>query len=110
MMQIKIFYTSAEFRESRWNAGSYLYRGNFPGFAQTTISVARGVGNGQFTPGPTSPVVDNGIGGGTVADLNGDGKLDYAATGGYPNDVYEFLLGDGHGTFNLATTFAISNV
>jgi FG-GAP-like repeat/FG-GAP repeat len=83
--------------------------GNAPGFAQTTISVLLGEGNGQFTGGPPSPVVDNGITGGFLADLNGDGKLDYAATGGYPNDVYEFFLGDGHGTFNLTTTFDVSN-
>jgi FG-GAP-like repeat/FG-GAP repeat len=83
--------------------------GNVPGFAQTTISVLLGEGNGQFTAGPPSPVVDNGITGGLLADLNGDGKLDYAAQGGYPNDVYEFFLGDGHGTFNLATTFDVSN-
>jgi hypothetical protein len=83
--------------------------GNAPGFAQTTISVALGEGNGTFTAGPPSPVVDNGISGGFLADLNGDGKLDYAATGGYPNNVYEFFLGDGHGTFNLTTTFDVSN-
>jgi FG-GAP-like repeat/FG-GAP repeat len=83
--------------------------GNAPGFAQTTISVLLGEGNGQFTAGPPSPVVDNGITGGFLADLNGDGKLDYAASGGYPNDVYEFFLGDGHGTFNLTTTFDVSN-
>jgi hypothetical protein len=34
--------------------------GNAPGFAQTTISVLLGEGNGQFTGGPPSPVVDNG--------------------------------------------------
>ena len=83
--------------------------GNVPGFAQTTISVLLGEGNGQFTAGPPSPVVDNGITGGLLADLNGDGKLDYAASGGYPNDVYEFFLGDGHGTFNVTTTFDVSN-
>jgi hypothetical protein len=83
--------------------------GNAPGFAQTTISVLLGAGNGQFTAGPPSPVVDNGLTGGLLADLNGDGKLDYAAQGGYPNDVYEFFLGDGHGTFNLTTTFDVSN-
>ncbi len=83
--------------------------GNAPGFAQTTISVLLGAGNGQFTAGPPSPVVDNGLTGGLLADLNGDGKLDYAAQGGYPHDVYEFFLGDGHGTFNLTTTFDVSN-
>jgi hypothetical protein len=87
----------------------FFAEGNAPGFAQTTLSVALGQGNGQFTPGPPSPVVDNGISGGFLADLNGDGKLDYAATGGYPNNVYEFFLGDGHGSFHLTTTFDVSN-
>lgn len=83
--------------------------GNAPGFAQTTISVALGEGNGQFTAGPTSPVVDNGISGGVVADLNGDGKLDYAAAEGYPSNSYEFFLGDGHGAFNLSSSIVVSN-
>jgi hypothetical protein len=39
-------------------------RGNAPGFEQTTISVALGVGNGQFTAVPPSQVADNGISGG----------------------------------------------
>ncbi len=47
--------------------------------------------------------------GGVVADLNGDGKLDYAAEEGYPSDSYEFLLGDGHGTFNLKSSIVVSN-
>jgi hypothetical protein len=83
--------------------------GNVPGFAQTTISVLLGEGSSQFTPGPTSPVVDNGISGGVVADLNGDGKLDYAAAEAYPSNSYEFLLGDGHGTFNLHGAIVVSN-
>ncbi len=82
---------------------------NAPGFAQTTISVALGEGNGQFTPGPTSPVVDTGLAGGLLADLNGDGKLDFAGTEGYPSNSYEFFLGDGHGTFNLANSIVVSN-
>jgi hypothetical protein len=37
--------------------------GNIPGFAQTTISVLLGEGNGKLTSGPTSPVVNNGFNG-----------------------------------------------
>jgi uncharacterized protein (DUF2141 family) len=46
--------------------------------------------------------VDGQIGGGVLADFNGDGKLDLAAEISYPSNSYFFLLGDGHGTFNLA--------
>ncbi len=83
--------------------------GNSPGFAQSTISVLLGEGDSKFIAGPTSPVVDNGISGGVVADLNGDGKLDYAAAEGYPSNNYEFFLGDGHGTFNFSSSFLVSN-
>jgi hypothetical protein len=69
---------------------------------QYTVSVLLGEGNGLFSAGPISPPVDGQIGGGVLADFNGDGKLDLAAEISYPSNSYFFLLGDGHGTFNLA--------
>jgi hypothetical protein len=84
--------------------------GNVPGFLQSTISVLLGEGNSKFTSGPTSPVVNNGLGGGFLADLNGDGKLDYGGLEDYPSNSYEFFLGDGHGTFNLTSSILVSNV
>jgi hypothetical protein len=83
--------------------------GNSPGFAQTTISTALGDGDGAFNAGPTSPVVDVGLFGGVLADLNGDGKLDLASAVGYPSNSYDFFLGDGHGTFNLNNSILVSH-
>jgi hypothetical protein len=83
--------------------------GNSPGFAQTTISTALGNGNGAFQAGPTSPVIDAGLFGGVLADLNGDGKLDLAVPEGYPSNNWDSFLGDGHGTFNLTNSIVVSN-
>jgi FG-GAP-like repeat len=83
--------------------------GNSPGFAQTTISTALGNGNGAFHAGPTSPVIDAGLFGGLLADLNGDGKLDLAVPEGYPSNSWDSFLGDGHGTFNLTNSIVVSH-
>jgi FG-GAP-like repeat/FG-GAP repeat len=63
----------------------FFAEGNAPGFAQTTISVLLGEGNGQFTPGPPSPVVDNGIGGGFLADLTETANLTTPPPGAIPS-------------------------
>jgi hypothetical protein len=44
----------------------------------------------------------------TVADINGDGKLDFVVTAGGSNAV-DILLGNGDGTFNPSQSFATSN-
>ncbi|HEY3975421.1 MAG TPA: VCBS repeat-containing protein [Candidatus Sulfotelmatobacter sp.] len=41
----------------------------------------------------------------TVADLNGDGKLDIAATD-YTNGVVQIFLGNGDGTFSVGQSYA----
>jgi uncharacterized protein (DUF2141 family) len=45
-----------------------------------------------------------------LADLNGDGKLDIAGTVGTPIEGFYFLLGDGHGAFNLTNSLAFGNM
>jgi hypothetical protein len=77
---------------------------------QSSISVLLGNGNGTFSAGPTSPQLDVlSQFGGVLADFNGDGKLDLAAEINYPSNSYDFLLGDGLGTFNLANSNDVSN-
>jgi hypothetical protein len=84
-------------------------QGDDPGDSQTSLSVLLGEGNGEFTPGPPSPVIDDHTTWDLLADLNGDGKLDYVESGGYPNQAYKFVLGDGHGRFNETSSFDPSN-
>jgi FG-GAP-like repeat/FG-GAP repeat len=83
--------------------------GNVPSFAEVTVSVALGEGNGLFQTGPVSPVLDAEFSGRVIADLNGDGKLDIAGTVGTPIEGFYFLFGDGHGTFNLTSSLAFGN-
>ena len=77
-----------------------------------TVYISFGNGKGGFlAPIPnaiggivlTSPVVQM-----IAEDFNGDGKLDLAVIDF--DGVAEVLLGNGDGTFNLATTFARSGV
>ncbi|HTZ60378.1 MAG TPA: VCBS repeat-containing protein [Acidobacteriaceae bacterium] len=76
---------------------------------QDTVSVLLGQGNGLFGTGITSPAVVGQIGGGLLGDFNGDGKLDLAIEIGYPTNSYDFVLGDGKGTFNLADSVVVGN-
>jgi hypothetical protein len=71
------------------------------GSSDGSAVVFRGNGDGTFqTPGN-----DLGVGGTTltVADLNGDGKLDIATNGA---DLVNVLRGNGDGTFRPAQSFA----
>jgi len=76
------------------------------------IGVSLGNGDGTFQPTVSYPVVCGGMIAVAVADLNGDGKLDVAASvcvGGYCLDGgtsgAAVLLGRGDGTFNPAVTY-----
>jgi hypothetical protein len=48
-------------------------------------------------------------GGGLLADFNGDGKLDFAGPG-YPDDHYDFFLGNGHGAFDLTSSTPVGHL
>jgi len=71
----------------------------------SAVSIFLGNGNGTFS----SPVSYPGGGSGarsTVADLNGDGKVDLAITPRTYSDTLSILLGNGDGTFQAPRTSA----
>ena len=80
-----------------------------PDRGQSTISTALGNGNGLFRADHPSPVVNETLIGGMLADFNGDGKLDLAEEVGFSSMRYDFFLGNGHGTFNLNSSHAVSD-
>jgi len=75
----------------------------------STAGVLLGTGNGTF-----APVVAYSTGAGsqpsglTVADVNGDGKLDILAANGFTFSL-GVLLGNGNGTFQAPTNYATAN-
>jgi hypothetical protein len=80
-----------------------------PDRGQSTISTVLGNGNGLSHAGPTSPVVNQTLIGGMLADFNGDGKLDLAEEVGFSTMRYDFFLGDGHGKFDLNSSLGVSD-
>src|SRR5207249_1886489 len=71
-----------------------------------TVSILLGNGNGTFLPHVDYPVGSGALNRSSVADLNGDGKVDIAVTGS-PGEVF-LLLGNGDGTFQLPTSTGAS--
>jgi hypothetical protein len=78
------------------------------GFGNIDVSVLLGYGDGTFQPqiepsntvgGPAFSIV--------AGDFNGDGHLDCATTSQNSNDDLSVLLGNGDGTFQAATEYAI---
>jgi hypothetical protein len=75
-----------------------------------TLNILLNKGDGTFQPAVSYPTT--GIGSGpvwvTVADLNGDGKLDIAVLGwqstSNPTGAVDIFLGNGDGTFQPAVT------
>jgi hypothetical protein len=70
-----------------------------------TVSVLLGNGDGTFQPAIVTPVNGGGEPNGlAVADVNGDGKLDFVVS--IPdNDTVKVFLGNGDGTFTAGQTF-----
>lgn len=83
---------------------------NNNGYTTPTIDVLIGDGTGNFTASnnTNSTIPTSGLAGGTLADVNGDGKLDLIAVDqNNPAGVWT-LLGNGDGTFQPPTSVALS--
>ena len=74
-------------------------------FANNTVSVLLGNGNGSFQSQALYAVGTHPLGV-AVADLNGDGKPDIIAANN-ESDSISVLLGNGNGTFQSQTTFGV---
>jgi hypothetical protein len=65
-------------------------------------------GDGTFTLGNNYSITSNDLAGGTMADVNGDGKLDAVVVDqASPGNVWT-LLGNGDGTFQTPTSVALN--
>jgi hypothetical protein len=69
------------------------------------LSILLSNGDGTFTAAP-SPAAPNAVAL-AVADFNGDGKMDIAATD-FGNNTVTILLGNGNGTFTVAPSLTAS--
>jgi Bacterial Ig-like domain (group 3)/FG-GAP-like repeat len=76
----------------------------------STAQVLLSNGDGTFTAGNSYTITSNYLAGGILADSNADGKLDIVAVDqNAPANVWT-LLGNGDGTFQAATSVALSGV
>ena len=74
-------------------------------FTSNNVSILLGNGAGGFSPAAGSPfTAGTGPTSVTIADFNGNGKLDVAVANSSSNDV-TLLLGDGTGGFSPAAGF-----
>ncbi|MGA3090140.1 MAG: FG-GAP-like repeat-containing protein [Terriglobales bacterium] len=69
-----------------------------------SVTLLLGNGDGTFTPAASSPATGSNPYSVSVADLNGDGKVDLVASNSGSNTV-TVLLGNGDGTFAAPLTF-----
>jgi hypothetical protein len=72
------------------------------------LSFYKGLGGGRFA-NPVNQTISQGLGQVTVADFNGDGKLDLAVASGSSygtSGVVTILLGNGNGSFNPGTNIS----
>ncbi|MGC2329378.1 MAG: VCBS repeat-containing protein [Candidatus Sulfotelmatobacter sp.] len=75
-------------------------------YPASSIDVLIGNGDGTFAAAVNYAISGNGLVGGLLTDVNGDGKLDVLVfDNATPANVIE-LLGNGDGTFQAATTLA----
>ena len=83
--------------------------GVFPDFNQSILATNWGTGMACFTPAPNRRWRRTSLQGALLADFNGDGKLDFAGPG-FPDDHYDFFLGNGHGAFQLTSSTPVPHL
>jgi len=78
-------------------------------YPDSGVAISLGKAKGKFTQAGGSPVsLGKNLTAVVAGDLNGDGKIDLAATDADGNDVL-VLLGEGDGTFQAPITMAAGN-
>jgi hypothetical protein len=77
-------------------------------YTSSSFDVLISNGDGTFTIGNNYSITANDLAGGTMADVNGDGKLDVVVVDqASPGNVWT-LLGNGDGTFQPPTSVALN--
>ncbi|HXO32734.1 MAG TPA: FG-GAP-like repeat-containing protein [Candidatus Acidoferrales bacterium] len=78
------------------------------GYTSSSFDVLISNGDGTFTLGNNYSITSNDLAGGTMADVNADGKLDVVVVDQVsPGNVWT-LLGNGDGTFQTPTSVALN--
>ncbi len=77
-----------------------------PSATPSTVDVYTSNGDGTFTVGTNAPLSAFSLYGGVLTDVNGDGKLDILMIDSENPAIVSYVLGNGDGTFQAATTLA----
>jgi hypothetical protein len=84
------------------------HQNGYGGYTTSSFDVLLSNGDGTFTVANNYSITTNYLSGGTLADVNGDGKLDAVVVDqNSPANVWT-LLGNGDGTFQAPTSVALN--
>ena len=75
--------------------------------ASSSLRIYLGAGR-TFVPAPDVPIATIGPANVALGDLNGDGDVDLVVGGGFNDEHYVTLLGNGDGTFGSMQTFFLT--